>query len=83
MESKPLELSLLRSFSPLDGLKSENLHSLARKAVLRELGTGRMLFKEGDTDKRTHYLVSGVLELMRSKSFIVSSTPASLAIASR
>lgn len=64
MESKPLELSLLRSFSPLDGLKSENLHSLARKAVLRELTAGRMLFKEGDTDKRTYYLVSGVIELM-------------------
>ena len=64
MESKPLELGLLRSFSPLDGLKSENLHSLARKSVLRELSTGRLLFKEGDTDKRTYYLVSGVIELM-------------------
>ncbi|MFL6577394.1 MAG: cyclic nucleotide-binding domain-containing protein [Povalibacter sp.] len=64
MESKPLELSLLRSFSPLDGLKSENLYSLARKTVLKELTSGRMLFKEGDTDKRTYYLVSGVVELM-------------------
>ena len=64
MESKPLELGLLRSFSPLDGLKSENLHALARKTVLRELTTGRLLFKEGDTDKRTFYLVSGVLELL-------------------
>ena len=64
MESKPLELGLLRSFSPLDGLKSENLHALARKTVLRELTAGRLLFKEGDTDKRTYYLVSGVLELL-------------------
>ncbi len=64
MESKPLELGLLRSFSPLDGLKSENLHALARKTVLRELSSGRLLFKEGDTDKRTYYIVSGVLELL-------------------
>jgi CRP-like cAMP-binding protein/rhodanese-related sulfurtransferase len=64
MESKPFELGLLRSFSPLDGLKSENLHALARKAVLRDLTMGRFLFKEGDTDKRTYYLVSGVLELL-------------------
>jgi CRP-like cAMP-binding protein len=64
MESKPLELGLLRSFSPLDGLKSENLHALARKTVLRELTVGRLLFKEGETDKRTYYLVSGVLELL-------------------
>jgi CRP-like cAMP-binding protein len=64
MESKPLDLNLLRSFSPLDGLKSENLHALGRKSVLRELSSGRLLFKEGDTDKRTYYLVSGVLELL-------------------
>src|SRR5690606_37820970 len=64
MESKPLDLGLLRSFSPLDGLKPENLQSLARKTVLRELSAGRLLFKEGDSDKRTYYLVSGVLELL-------------------
>ncbi|HEY4368538.1 MAG TPA: cyclic nucleotide-binding domain-containing protein [Steroidobacteraceae bacterium] len=64
MESKPLEPGLLRSFSPLDGLKPENLHSLARKTVLRELTAGRLLFKDGDTDKRTFYLISGVVELM-------------------
>jgi len=65
MESKPLDLALLRSFSPLDGLKPENLQTLARKTVLRELSAGRLLFKEGDSDKRTYYLVSGVLELLR------------------
>ncbi|MBL8266742.1 cyclic nucleotide-binding domain-containing protein [Steroidobacter sp.] len=65
MESKPLDLGLLRSFSPLDGLKSENLQTLARKTVLRDLPVGRVLFKEGDSDKRTYYLVSGVLELIR------------------
>lgn len=66
MESKPLELSTLRSFSPLDGLKPENLHALARKASLRELQLDRALFKEGDNDKRTIYLVSGVVELLQN-----------------
>jgi CRP-like cAMP-binding protein len=63
-ETAPLELSLLRSFSPLDGLKSENLRALARKTTLRELAHGRFLFKEGDTDKRTYYLVSGTVDLL-------------------
>jgi len=63
-ETAPLELSLLRTFSPLDGLKGENLRALARKTTLRELGHGRMLFKEGDTDKRTYYLVSGTVDLL-------------------
>lgn len=65
MESKALDLGLLRSFSPLDGLKSENLQSLARKTVLRELSSGRLLFKEGESDKRTYYLVNGVIELLQ------------------
>jgi CRP-like cAMP-binding protein len=78
MESKPLELGLLRSFSPLDGLKSENLHALARKTALHSLSAGRLLFKEGDTDKRTYYVVSGVLELLhenRSVLVIRGGTP--------
>jgi CRP-like cAMP-binding protein len=65
MESKPLSPGLLRSFSPLDGLKPENLHSLARKTAVRELPAGRLLFKEGDVDKRTYFLVSGVVELLQ------------------
>jgi CRP-like cAMP-binding protein len=44
-------------------LKVENLHALARKTHIRELGAGRILFKEGDTDKRTFYLVAGNVEL--------------------
>lgn len=63
MEGKPLDRTVLRSFSPLDGLKSENLNALARKTVLRTLEAGRILFKEGDTDKKTYYLVAGDLEL--------------------
>ncbi len=63
-ETPTLELKLLRSFSPLDGLKNENVRALARKTALRELGQGRILFKEGDADKRTIYLVSGVVDLL-------------------
>ena len=63
-ETPTLELKVLRSFSPLDGLKNENLRALARKTVLRELGQGRILFKEGDADKRTIYLVSGAVDLL-------------------
>jgi CRP-like cAMP-binding protein len=64
--NKPLEVGLLRSFSPLDGLKSENLYSLRRKASLRELASGRLLFRESDRDNYTYYLISGVLELLHN-----------------
>jgi CRP-like cAMP-binding protein len=63
MDERPAEISILKTFSPLDGLKAENLHALARKTQVRELGAGRVLFKEGDSDKRTFYLVDGQIEL--------------------
>jgi len=63
MDERPTDLAILRTFSPLDGLKAENLHALARKTHIRELSAGRVLFKEGDTDKRTFYLVAGNVEL--------------------
>jgi len=63
MDDKKTDLSILRSFSPLDGLKAENLNALARKTSVRQLDSGRILFKEGDSDKRTFYLVSGELDL--------------------
>ena len=64
MEERPTDLALLRGFSPLDGLKAENLHALARKTTVRGLEAGRVLFKEGDSDKRTFYLVSGKVEYL-------------------
>ncbi|NNC76541.1 MAG: cyclic nucleotide-binding domain-containing protein, partial [Woeseiaceae bacterium] len=56
-------MALLKGFSPLDGLKRDNLAALARKVQIRELSPGQVLFKEGDTEKRTFYVVSGTLDL--------------------
>lgn len=63
MGDKHIDLSILRAFSPLSGMKIENLKALARKTSVLTLEPGRVLFKEGDKDKRTLYLVSGDLEL--------------------
>jgi len=64
MTGEQINTELLRRFSPLDGLKRDNLAALARKVQLRELSPGQVLFKEGDTEKRTFYIASGILELM-------------------
>jgi len=64
MAIEQVSTELLRGFSPLDGLKRDNLAALARKVQIRELSPGQLLFKEGDTEKRTFYVVSGVLELV-------------------
>ncbi|MEM9173004.1 MAG: cyclic nucleotide-binding domain-containing protein [Pseudomonadota bacterium] len=64
MSSTTLTIEDLRRFSPLDGLKTENLSALARKTKLRVLEPSQLLFREGDTEKRTFYLVSGTLDLL-------------------
>ncbi|MDJ0709693.1 MAG: cyclic nucleotide-binding domain-containing protein [Woeseiaceae bacterium] len=64
MAGEQVSTELLRGFSPLDGLKRDNLAALARKVQIRELSPGQLLFKEGDTEKRTIYVVSGILELL-------------------
>ncbi|MFQ6005993.1 MAG: cyclic nucleotide-binding domain-containing protein [Woeseia sp.] len=67
MTNEQLDFKLLKNFSPLNGLKRDNLAALARKVQLRELSPGQVLFREGDTEKRTIYVVSGSLELINDQ----------------
>jgi len=62
-EEQAASVQLLRMFAPLDGMKRENLTALAKKVSIRSLTAGRVLFSQGDTDKRTVWLVSGVAEI--------------------
>lgn len=63
MTVKKVSIEALRQFSPLDSLKRENIAALAKKTDVRELESGRALFREGDSDKRTYYLLAGSLKL--------------------
>src|SRR5882757_9420389 len=63
LEEREASVQLLKTFAPLDGLKRENLAALAKKVTVRTMSAGRTLFKEGDTDKRTVWLVAGMLEI--------------------
>jgi CRP-like cAMP-binding protein len=58
---------VLKRFSPMDGLKRQNLEALTKKTSIRSLENSRGLFKAGDKERRTLYLVAGSLEL-RSES---------------
>ena len=62
--AEQLTPELLKTFTPMNGLKRDNLAALVRKVQLRELSPGQVLFKEGDTEKRTFYVASGILELV-------------------
>jgi CRP-like cAMP-binding protein len=67
LEEREASVQLLKTFAPLDGLKRDNLAALAKKVVVRTMPAGRTLFKEGDTDKRTVWLVSGMVEMKENE----------------
>lgn len=64
MTGTPLTIEGLRRFTPLDSLKRENIAALARKTESHFLEAGKTLFREGDGDRRTYYLLSGTLRLL-------------------
>ncbi|MCG8435541.1 MAG: cyclic nucleotide-binding domain-containing protein, partial [Gammaproteobacteria bacterium] len=63
MSDKKVDRELLKTLTPLNGLKPENQQDLASKTQLQEIGAGRYVFKKGDTDQRTVYIINGEIEL--------------------
>lgn len=61
--SKQVEIGQLKALSPLDSLKKDNLHALVKKTKIREAQPGEALFREGDSEKRTVYVLAGTVEL--------------------
>lgn len=61
--SRPVDINELRRLSPMSSLKKENLHALGKKVRVREAQPGESLFKEGDSEKRTVYVLSGTVQL--------------------
>jgi CRP-like cAMP-binding protein len=62
-QGRPVDVAQLRRFAPLEGMKKENLAALARKVFIKEIDSGRLLFKQGDQDRRVIWVVSGTVEL--------------------
>ena len=58
-----LNIEQLKGLSPLSALKRDNLHALQKKIKLLHARAGEAIFSEGDTEKRTVYLLSGTIDL--------------------
>ena len=63
--AEQVELRQLKSLHPIDSLKKDNLQALAKKTEVREAPPGKTLFEEGDSTKRTYYVLSGSVNLFR------------------
>lgn len=58
-----VDKTLLKSFVPPSALNAENFQELAGKTFIEEIAAGRTIFKQGDTDKKTIYLIEGEVVL--------------------
>jgi CRP-like cAMP-binding protein len=65
-------VQVLKTLAPLDGMKRENLNALAKKVSVKTLTGGRALFQQGDTDKRTVWLVRGRVEALEGERLVAS-----------
>jgi len=77
-DERPADVPLLKRFTPLSGLRKENQAALAKKVVVRKMAAGRTLFQQGDSDRRTIWLVSGTVELREGEqtvAMVVGGTP--------
>lgn len=59
---------LLRTLVPLSSLTGENLQTLASETMIEQLQPGEHLFKQGDSDTWSFYLLSGELVLASADS---------------
>ncbi len=58
-----VDKALLKSFVPPSALNAENFQELSDKATVEEVGAGKTIFSQGDTDKKTIYLIDGELTM--------------------
>ena len=58
-----VDKTLLKSFVPPSALNAENFQELAGKTFVEEVAAGNTLFKQGDHDKKTIYLIDGEVTL--------------------
>jgi CRP-like cAMP-binding protein len=72
LTGSPADIALLKKFSPLDGMKAENVIALARKTSRRQAPKGRVLFREDDSEKHTYYLLSGTIDLLQEGEIIAT-----------
>ncbi len=61
---RTVDRSVLKTLVPPASLNARNFQGLADKAVMEEIAPGKLLFKKGEHDRKTIYLLSGQVDLI-------------------
>lgn len=58
-----VDKNILKTLVPPNALNAENFQELAGKAYVEEIGAGKVIFKQGEVDRKTTYLLEGEVQL--------------------
>lgn len=59
-----IDKNVLKTFVPASALNSENFHELAAKTFVEDVAAGKIIFKAGDADRKSIYLLDGQVEIV-------------------
>jgi CRP-like cAMP-binding protein len=65
-DAKLVDKSLLRTLVPANALNSENFQELSGKAFVEDVPAGKTIFKAGEVDRKSVYLLEGQVALIDS-----------------
>ncbi|MFV2059387.1 MAG: cyclic nucleotide-binding domain-containing protein [Gammaproteobacteria bacterium] len=60
---KKVDKKILKNLNPFKDLSADKINEIVNKAKIEELPATRVLFRQGDHDKRTYFLLAGQIEL--------------------
>ena len=58
-----VDKNILKTLVPPNALNAENFQELSGKAFVEEVAPGKVIFKSGDVDRKTTYLLEGEITL--------------------
>lgn len=73
---KIIDKKVLRDLIPINALSAVHLEEISRKAVIADVRAGRYVFKQGDRDYQSVYLLEGKVELIADKGEVVGQVKA-------
>ena len=59
-----VDTKLLQEFVPLNALSAERFREVSEKIIIEEVLAGRYLFRKGDRDNQSIYLLEGKVNLI-------------------
>ncbi len=74
---KLLDKKALRNLVPINALSPTHLDEICRKAIIEDVRAGTYVFKKGDHDNQTVYLLDGQVELIEGRDVIDTVTAGS------